>query len=297
LREDHLKGSGNLVDTELTQPCILRIRSEYPQFREKEKKIADYILDNPKKIIHSSISQLAEDVQVAEATVFRFCKRIGFKGYQAMKITLASEIIEPIQDIHETLTANDDERTIADKVFRSNIRALEDTVQFLDPNHFKAAVEAILKANRIEFYGNGGSGIVALDAHHKFLRTGIPTIAYTDTHLQLMSASQLTDKDVVVLISHSGSNKDILSALRVAKENKTTTIGVTSLAKSPLSQHVDIPLYTIAQETEYRSEAFASRLAQLCIIDALYVNISIRRQDSMKSSLQKMRKAIAVKRL
>jgi RpiR family carbohydrate utilization transcriptional regulator len=93
------------------------------------------------------------------------------------------------------------------------------------------------------------------------------------------------------------SYKDILSALKVAKENKTTTIGITSLAKSPLSQQVDIPLYTIAQETEYRSEAFASRLVQLCIIDALYVNISIRCKDSMKSSLQKMRKAISVKRI
>jgi RpiR family carbohydrate utilization transcriptional regulator len=285
------------VGTDLTQPCILRIRSEYPHFGDKEKQIADYILSNPKKIIHCSISQVAEDVQVAEATVFRFCKRIGFKGYQAMKITLASEIIEPIQDIHETLTEHDDERTIADKVFRSNIRALEDTIQFMDPTHFTAAVEAISKANRIEFYGNGGSGIVALDAHHKFLRTGIPTIAYTDSHLQLMSVSQLSEQDVVVLISHSGSNKDILSALNVAKENKTTTIGITSLAKSPLSQQVDIPLYTIAQETEYRSEAFASRLVQLSIIDALYVNISIRRKDSVKSSLQKMRSAISVKRI
>lgn len=286
------------MDAELvTQPCILRIRSEYPHFGDKEKSIADYILNDPKKIIHSTISQVAEDVQVAEATVFRFCKRIGFKGYHAMKIALASEIIEPIKDIHENLTEDDDEKTIAEKVFRSNIRALEDTIKTINSHTFKEAVDVMLKAHRIEFYGTGGSGITAMDAHHKFLRIGIPTMAYTDNHLQLISASQLSSQDVVFLISHSGANKDILLALDVAKEHKATTIGITALAKSPLSKKVDIPLFTAAQETEYRSEALASRIAQLSIIDALYVNISVRRKENVKASLNKMRSAISHKKV
>lgn len=277
--------------------CFTRIRSLYSQFSEKEKVVADYILEHPEKIIHSTISQVAEDLEVADATVFRFCKRIGFKGYQAMKIALASEIVSPMEDIHETIHEDDDEKTIAEKVFKSNIRTLEDTLQVIDGEHFKAAVTAIHEARRIEFYGSGGSGAVAMDAHHKFLRAGFTTVYYSDSHLQLMGASQLTKHDVAVLISHSGASKDILSALDVAKANGAITIGITHFAKSPLSKKVDIPLYTVSQETDYRSEALASRLAQLSIIDALYVNISIKNKEKAMAALQRMRKAISIKRV
>ncbi|OIJ11582.1 RpiR family transcriptional regulator [Anaerobacillus arseniciselenatis] len=277
--------------------CIARIKSSYSDFSDKEKKIADYIINNPQNIVHSTINQIADDLSVAEATVFRFCKRIGFKGYQAMKIALASEVVSPINDIHEKIQADDTEKTIAEKVFKSNIRTLEETLRVIEADHFPMAVQAILNANKIEFYGNGGSGSVAEDAHHKFLRTGIHSAAYSDSHLQIMSASLLTKNDVAVLISHSGSNKDMLQSLEVAKEAGATTIAITTLAKSPLSQGVDIPLYTVSDETEYRSEALSSRLAQLSIIDALYVNVSVARRELMQQSLQKVRNAISLKRL
>jgi len=102
-----------------------KIRSYYARLSDKEKKIADYILKNPKHIIHSTITEVAEDLNVADATVFRFCKRIGFKGYQALKIALATEIMTPIQQIHEEINEKDDEITIANKIFQSNIRTLE----------------------------------------------------------------------------------------------------------------------------------------------------------------------------
>lgn len=277
--------------------CIARIKSSYSDFSDKEKKIADYIINNPKEIIHSTINQVAEDLNVAEATVFRFCKRIGFKGYQAMKIALAAEVVSTINDIHEKIQEDDDEKTVAEKVFMSNIRTLEETLRVIEQDRFEKAVKAILNANKIYFYGNGGSGSVAEDAHHKFLRTGLQSAAYSDSHLQVMSASLLGKKDVAVIISHSGSNKDMLQSLEVAKEAGATTIAITTLAKSPLSQGADISLYTVSDETEYRSEALSSRLAQLSIIDALYVNVSIARKELMKSSLQRIRNAISLKRL
>ncbi|WP_332691680.1 MurR/RpiR family transcriptional regulator [Halalkalibacter lacteus] len=280
-----------------SHPTITRISSSYSSFSSKEQMIADYILENPKKIIHSTISQIAEDLGIAEATVFRFCKRIGYKGYQAMKIALASEIVTPIEDIHETISEDDDESTVAEKIFKSNIRTLEETKQIIDQNSFKKAVDAFLSAGKIEFYGSGGSGIIANDAQHKFLRIGIKTFFYSDTHLQIMSASQLTSNDLVVLISHSGASKDILEVAEVAKKAGATTIGITNLAKSPLSQTVDIALYTVSAETEFRSEALASRIAQLSIVDALFVNVSMQRQESVKNSLQKMRNAISIKRV
>lgn len=251
----------------------------------------------PEEIIHSTITQVAEDLNVADATVFRFCKRIGFKGYQALKISLASEIINPIEDIHETIQEDDSEKEVAQKVFKSNIRTLEESMNLINENNYKEAVNAILHANRIEFYGSGGSGFVAMDAHHKFMRTGLNTIAYNDSHMQIGSAALLTEKDVAVFISHSGANKDLLEVLEVAKATNVKTIGITHLAKSPLSQNVDIALHTISEETDYRSEALASRIAQLSIIDALYVNVMFKQKEKAAHSLQKVRDAIANRRV
>ncbi|MGD6848496.1 MurR/RpiR family transcriptional regulator [Rossellomorea aquimaris] len=285
------------MKVEKVQHCLPRIRSYYSQFSEKEKMIADFIIANPEKIIHSTISGVAEELNVADATVFRFCKRLGFKGYQAMKISLASDLVTPIKDIHETINEEDSEGVIAQKVFRSNIRTLEDSLSMLNEEMFTKAIRGMISARKIEFYGTGGSGFVAMDAHHKFLRTGMTTTAYNDSHMQLISASQLTDADVIVFISHSGSNKDLLEVLDVAKKNRVTTIAITHFAKSPLSIRVDIPLFTVSQETEYRSEALASRISQLSIVDALYVNTMMKRKDLSKSSLQKMRDAISIKKI
>ncbi len=286
----------NMSDTE-TRHCLPRIRSSYSQFSEKERQVADYILNNSNKIIHSTINQVAEDLNVADATVFRFCKRIGFKGFQAMKIALAAEIVNPIQDIHETITETDSPKEVAQKVLRSNIRTLEDTYHILDDATIDQAVQILLKATHIEFYGNGGSGIIAMDAQHKFIRTGLRSTSYSDAHLQIMSASQLSSSDVAVLISHSGTNKDMLRVADIARETGATTIAITNLATSPLSKKVDIPLYTVSQETDFRSEALASRIAQLSLVDALYVNIMIARKEKSKHSLQLMREAISSKRI
>ncbi|WP_252502074.1 MurR/RpiR family transcriptional regulator [Sporosarcina sp. Marseille-Q4943] len=282
---------------DVTPHCFTLIRAIYTQLSDKERAIADFILNQPERFIHSTISQIAEELSVADATVFRFSKRLGYKGYQAMKIALASEIISTTKDIHETIAEGDDEKTIAEKVFKSNIRTLEDTLQVIDPKQLKDAVNALASARKIEFYGSGGSGSIALDAHHKFLRSGLYSSCYTDGHLQVMSAAQLNDEDVVVCISHSGTSRDVLEALEIAKKNGAITIGITHFSKTPLSEKADIVLQTVSVETEYRSEALASRLAQLSIIDALYVNVSIRLNDRMKTSLQKMRSAISVKKL
>lgn len=276
---------------------LTRIRAISSQLSEKEKLIANLIMEQPEKIIHSTISEIAEDLGIADATVFRFCKRIGFKGYQAMKISLASEIVSPIKEIHEAINENDDEATITQKVFNANIRTLNDTIQMLDMNQLTAAVSALTSARKIDFYGLGGSGAIAMDAHHKFLRSGKPSTCYTDSHLQIISASQLTKDDVAVCISHSGNSRDIIETLEVAKENGATTICITHFAQSPLAKNADITLLTVSEETEYRSEALASRLAQLSIIDALYVNVSVKLNEQIKTTIQKLRKAVKVKRM
>ncbi|SDK02196.1 MurR/RpiR family transcriptional regulator [Sediminibacillus albus] len=274
-----------------------RIRSSYKQLSEKEKQIADYIIENPGKIIHSTINQVSDDLTVADATVFRFCKRLGFKGYQALKIALASEIVNPIQDIHETISYEDSEVEIVHKVFQSNINALEYTREIQESSSFHKAVEMIVQSKQIHFYGNGGSGVVALDGQHKFMRTGLPSYAHTDTHMQLMTVSQLGESDTVVFISHTGSNKDLMEVVELAKEKGVQTIGITNFAKSPLNKLADVCLYTASQETEFRSEALSSRIAELSLIDALYVNYSIKKEEQSKQALTQIRQAISRKRI
>ncbi|WP_419873851.1 MurR/RpiR family transcriptional regulator [Candidatus Pristimantibacillus sp. PTI5] len=281
----------------MVQNMLGKIRSYYARFSEKEKKIATYILNNPEKIIHSTINEVADDLNVAEATVFRFCKHIGYKGYQAMKIALASEIMTPMQQIYEEINENDNEKAIAEKVFKSNIRTLENTFQILDGDNFAKAVAYIARANRVHFYGIGGSGVIAMDAFHKFIRSGKQAFAFTDAHFQLMSAAQLTKEDVAVVISHSGTNKDTIRILKTASENGAKTIAITGFPKSPISQHADVSLHTSSDETEYRSEALASRIGQLSLIDALYVNVMIINKERANVSLEKVREAISDTRI
>lgn len=278
---------------------ILQIKSQYNTFNETEKKIADYIINNTKELIYSTISQVAEKLEVSDATIFRFCKKINLKGFQELKITLATELFEVTDNNYsnEEINETDTEQTIVNKVFKANINALNDTLLSIDYTLVEKAADTILAADQIVFYGNGGSGIVGMDAHHKFLRTGLKVSVYTDNHIQLMSAAQLTKNDVAIIISHSGSNLNMLNLLDIAKKNETKTIGITSFSKSPIGEKVDISLNAISQETGYQFEAFASRIAHLTIIDALYMSVVLKRKELSHAAIQKMRSAIAYTRI
>ncbi|WP_134702371.1 MurR/RpiR family transcriptional regulator [Ammoniphilus sp. YIM 78166] len=279
------------------QNCLAYIRASFPSLSDKERIIANYIIDHPEKIIHLSINELAEETACAEATIFRLCKRLGFKGYQALKISLAKEVVHPIQDLHEAIQEGDSLPVIAHKVFTTNIEALRDTLDILDEATLSEAITLLVQARRIDLFGVGGSSSLILDAYHKFVRTGIPTFYHSDSHLQAIQASLLQKGDVVLGVSHSGVNKDILENLKIAKEAGAHIITITRYGKTPISQLADVSLFTASRETIFRSEALSSRLAQLCIIDALYVGMAMTRFDETMSNTEKIREAISQKRL
>lgn len=279
------------------QFALAAIRGSYQRFSDKEKKIADFVLNDPKNIIHLTINQIADELGLAESTIFRFCQRIGFKGFQAFKISLAAEVVAPLKDIHEQIEEGDSVRSVTEKVFRSNINTLEETLQIMDAEAMESASHAIMKARKTEFFGSGGSAMIAMDGYHKFIRLGLLVSMNLDSHMQLMAASQLQKGDVAIVISHSGSTTDVLDILRVLKEKEVTIICVTNFGKSPLSKDADIALYTVSEETDFRSEALSSRIAQLSLIDALYTNLMILRGDAGKTALQNMRQAMSQKRL
>lgn len=277
---------------------LLQIKSLFNTFNKTDKKIAEYIFENPKSLINSTISQVSESTEVSEATIFRFCKKIGFKGFQDLKIALALEFDDGIEHYaDEKINPEDNQKTLISKVFNANINAINDTLQAMDMNAFECAVNLMLEAREIVFVGSGGSGVVASDAHHKFIRTGLRVNTYSDYHLQLMALSQLTEDDVVIVISHTGSNLNMLSLLEVAKQNKVKTIGITSYKRSPINDAVDVSLNAVSQETKYQFEAFASRISHLSIIDALYIAVRVKRKDETDQSIKKMRNAISETRM
>lgn len=256
----------------MTQNCLGTIHSQYHKFSEKEKMIADYILKKPELVIHRTINEVADDLNIADATVFRFSKRIGFKGFQAMKIALASEVMS-LSQTDQTEVQVEDEDSFTEKIFNANIRTLQKTFELNSQDSINKAVQVIKCSNRVEVYGTGNSALMAMDGFQKFVSSGIRAFSYQDPHYQLLSAARLTSDDAAIIISHSGSNKETMNILKTAKDAGAKTVGITAFPKSPISLNVDIPLYTSVEETDSYSAAFASQIAQISLINALCMNI------------------------
>jgi RpiR family carbohydrate utilization transcriptional regulator len=281
-----------------TNPGVFtRINAARPKLRDSDKKIIEFIEQNQEEIIHLSITEVAERSETSESSVVRLCKRLGYKGFQDLKIHLAKEIVAPEKQIHEVIEKGDDVVTIKKKVFQSNIQALYDSIEVCSDDEIQKAVDAISNARLIEFYGTGGSGTVALDAHHKLLKLGIKSFAYNDTVLQAMSASVLTEQDVVIGISHTGSNTDVLAAMKLAKQAGATLICITNSTKSPITKISDIILQTASKETLFRTDAISSRIAQLTIIDILVAAVANEKYELYLDNLQKTRKSTTGKKL
>jgi len=265
------------------QGILARLRATRDTLPPTAKRIADFILAQPDEVVHMSVTEVAEGAGASDGSVVGFCQQLGTKGFQDLKIALARDLVEPVQFIHEDLNPLDDAATVIQKIFHSDIQALQDTLKVLDPAAMAQAVTLILAAKRVEFYGIGSATPVAVDAHYRMLRIGIPCSVYTDSHVQAVSAS-LTDSDVVtVTISHSGSTVETLAATRLAKEAGAKTIVITNFGKSPIQQYADVVLHTAARETAFRTEAMTSRIAELSIVDALNACVAL---ASYEKSLQ-----------
>ncbi|TAM57718.1 MurR/RpiR family transcriptional regulator [bacterium] len=276
--------------------CFVRIEGTYSSLRTAEQRVADFILKHAEELIHLTVTELAERTQTSESTVVRLCQKIGYKGYQEFKIMLARDLVGPVSSIYEEIAPTDSLRTIKTKVFQANAQALRDTIEVLSDEELERAVSAIAGARRAECYGIGGSGPLAYDAYHKFMKLGISAVALVDSDLMAMSSSLLQPGDVAFGISHTGASRDVVEALRHAKDNGATTICLTHRATSPITKVADIRLFTAAKETAFRSDAMTSRLAQLSIIDTLYLGIALRDYERSLKMIQRTREAAAAKR-
>ena len=224
------------------ESTIHKIRFLYNEMGSAEKKIADYILEHSGDIIGYSISELSNLCGCGDATVVRFSRRLGFSGFQAMKIGIAQEL-SSTSSISSEISKNDSCFEIFKKRISDITIALQNTETVLNPENLEKAAQTIMKSKRVVIFGLGNSASIATDAAHKFLRLGIDAQACSDNHLQAIIASHLDRQSVAIGISHSGSSKDIVESLQLSKIGGATTICVTNYGSSPIVDVSDIALF------------------------------------------------------
>jgi DNA-binding MurR/RpiR family transcriptional regulator len=280
---------------------LIKIKETIQDLSPSEKRVAQYILDNPADISHLSIGELADKSGSSEATVVRLCKILGYNGYKDFKISITKDIAYMSRDDEDEqytdVEPGDELKSIIQNISYNNKKSIDDTLQIISYNAIEDTVEAIAAAQRIEFYGVGASYIIAFDAVQKFSRINKIALSYPDPHLQIASAANLKKGDVAIAISYSGETKDTYDSICVAKESGAKTISITKFGQSSISDVCDINLFVSAPEISIRSGAMSSRIAQLNVIDVLFAGVASKSFEQIKKHLSKTRKAIREKKL
>jgi DNA-binding MurR/RpiR family transcriptional regulator len=270
----------------------VRIRSAKDVLKPAERAIAELVLQEPERVIHMSVSELAKRAEVGESTVIRFCRTLGYSGYQEFKLRLAQDLVEPAEYIHEKITFKDSVSQLAAKIFQANLQVIEETSHAIDPQQVQMAAVKIAQARKVEIYGIGYSFFTALDAKFKLLRIGVIADAFGDGHLQAMSASALSKRDVAIGVSHSGSSRDTVEALAIARQSGATTVAITNFNPAPVTSVADHTLLTAANDTPLGGEVLTSRIAQLCVVDLLSAAVALQLGKKCLTYIQRASEAV-----
>lgn len=277
-----------------------RIKASLPSLAPAEQRVAKLVLSDPRSFAKQPITELADRAHVSKPTVVRFCRSVGYDGLSDFKLKLAGSVSEGVPFIHRSVDADDKTNDIMVKVIDNTVAAFlkyrNDASTAAIEKVVTVLVQAYSEGKRIEFYGVGNSGVVAQDAQHKFFRLGVHTIAYSDGHMQVMSASLLKPGDCVVVISNSGRTRDLMDACDIARKNGATTIVITA-SGSPLATAGDIHLAADHPEGFDRYSPMVSRLLHLMIIDILATCVALRiGGDTLQPLLREMKNNLRSKR-
>ncbi len=272
--------------------ALIRLRGVYPSLKTALQKVANLILQQPEMAIYASVNEVAAAAGVSEATVMRFCRTLGFKGFQDFKISLARELVAPSQRWQEEAEAGDDPATLVRQIFKANIAAIEETLEVLDLMALQQARQILLNCRRLAIIGINGAGSVVQYAVSRFTSLGLNVHGYTEVYQMLTGAALLTEEDVLLVISHSGTSRETLETARVAKENGTRVITITSNSLAPLTRVSDLVLVTASREMSEPAEDMASFLCQISIIDSLFALLQQARPDEARHHLTKIDRAI-----
>ena len=265
-----------------------RIRNASKQMRKSERKVADYVLAHLHGVINMRIVDLAAQADVSEPTVVRFCRAIGCDGFQDFKLGLAQQLAASPGFAKVAVTDTDSVADFSHKIFDSTIDTLLKVRDSLNPAMIHRAINALAQANRVEFYGHGASAAVAADAQHRFFRLQLATAAYSDTHIQTMSALSLSKGDVVVAISQSGRTRSLLDTIELVKDMEGIVIGMAP-SNTPVADAATIPIcIDVAEEFEIYTP-LSSRIAHLAVIDVLAVGVAQRKGPRLQGHLYRLR--------
>lgn len=273
-----------------------QIRTRLPHLTPLELRVIDAITSRENLSEETSLKEIAEGSSVSDAMVVKIAKKLGFTGFRDLRTGLVEYKQSDAANLHHEISADDSSAEVIQKVFHTSMQALEETQAILDIEAFDRAAEIMHKAKHRDFYGLGGSAQIARDVAHKFLRIGLRASTYDDAHMMMMSASVLTTDDVVVAFSHSGTTTAVLEPLKLARKMGARTIAVTNYAQSPIAEAADVVLWSTSQGSPLLGENAAARIAQLNILDALYVKIAQKDFASAEANLRKTMNAVDGKR-
>lgn len=270
-----------------------------PRLADNQRKIAQFILENPEKVLNLSSSQLAETLDVSQSAIVKFSQKIGVKGYPALKLAL-SEIIGRQQlnestrhtALHNRITPNDNLMVVAQKLAMEKNHSITETTKRIDIKQFEKVIEFIDKSQRVQIVGIGGSGLTAKDLSYKLQKIGITTLVEFDHHVQIAAALTLNSNDVQIVISFTGKRKDMLTAANIARKQGALVVAITRDRHSPLAQLADYIIESIAEEDEWRSSSISSRTAQNTITDLIFMALLQKREAKAKSLVMNARVAI-----
>ncbi|MFT7117149.1 MAG: RpiR family carbohydrate utilization transcriptional regulator [Rhodoferax sp.] len=277
-----------------------RIKASLPSLAPAEQRVGKLVLNDPRSFAQLPISELADRAHVSKPTVVRFCRSVGYDGLSDFKLKLAGSVSEGVPFIHRSVDVDDKTSDIMVKVIDNTVAAFlkyrNDASTVAIEKAVTALVEAYHAGKRIEFFGVGNSGVVAQDAQHKFFRLGMHTVAYSDGHMQVMSATLMGSGDCVVVISNSGRTRDLMDACDIARKNGATTLVITA-SGSPLAAAGHIHLAADHPEGYDRYSPMVSRLLHLLIIDILATCVALRiGSNTLQPVLREMKNNLRSKR-
>lgn len=274
---------------DLQSGALIRLRGVYPSLKAAVQKVASLILRQPEMVIYASVNEVAAAAGVSEATVMRFCRTLGFKGFQDFKIAMARELVAPPTRLPEDAGP----ATLVRSIFKANVAALEETLEVLEMRQLLQAEQVIENCRRLIIGGLRGSALAAQYAAIRFAPLGMDLHCFTEAHQMSMSAALLGREDVLLAISHSGGTQGILTSARVSKDNGARVLAITSNPLAPLSRMADLVLVNAVREMATAPDCLAALPSQISIIDSLATLLQRDRQDEARANLAKIERALS----
>lgn len=268
------------------------IRTMRPDLRKSDRKVADVVLADPRRIMNATVGETAVLAEVSQPTVLRFATAIGCSGFQDFKIRLAQSLAFGTPATHSVLLDTDEPEIVAEKIFDYTMTSLDWARSRLDKTALRKAIDILSEARSIVFFGFGASGIVARDAQQKFPLFGVPCVAELDSHQQLMVASMMKPGDVAFVISNTGTTRSIIEIARIARENGAVVIGLTG-SDSPLVSYCDVTLIVETLENTNMYTPTISRIAALVVIDILSTSVAMRRPAGDQARIHQMKRQLS----